>query len=184
MFSKKTNAMKKIILTYGLIAGAIVGILMAITMPLWKTGVITPDNGEYVGYTTMVIALSLVFFGMKAVRDNQGSLSFGQGVKAGLLITLIAGIMYAIAWEICYNTIMSDFVSMYSQHYINGLKAKGESESEISEATQKMKDFAVLYANPFIRFGMTFAEILPVGILITLISAALLRRKEFLPSTN
>jgi hypothetical protein len=54
--------MKKIILVYGLIAGVIVGAMLLITMPLYESGTLKLDNGEWLGYTTMVVALSLVFF--------------------------------------------------------------------------------------------------------------------------
>ena len=81
--------MKKIVLIYGLIAGVIVGAMMMITMPLYESGTLKFDNGEWLGYTTMVIALSMVFFGVKSYRDNHlgGSITFGNALKVGLLIT-------------------------------------------------------------------------------------------------
>ena len=93
--------MRKIVLTYGLIAGAIVSVMILGSIPLWNRGILNFDNGEIVGYTTMVIALSMIFFGIKSCRDYhfKGSINFWQGVKIGLLITLIASIMYAITWE-------------------------------------------------------------------------------------
>src|SRR4051812_21595851 len=102
----KIICMKKIVIIYGLIAGAIVGTMLIITMPLYESGTLNFDNGELLGYTTMVVALSMVFFGVKSYRDNYsgGTITFGQGAKVGLLITLIASLIYAMSWEVSYNT--------------------------------------------------------------------------------
>ena len=88
--------MKKIVIIYGFIAGLIVGGLMLLNMPLWESGVINFDNGELIGYTTMVIALSMVFFGIKSFRDNYngGAVTFWNAFRVGILITLIASVMY------------------------------------------------------------------------------------------
>jgi hypothetical protein len=176
--------MRKIIITYGLISGAIVAGLMFATMPFWKSGVLNFNNGEAVGYTTMVIALSLIFFGIKSCRDNfyQGTITFGQGVKVGLLITLIAAVMYALAWEVCYNTVATDFVDKMSEHYISEAKTKAASPAEVEAAIAEMESFKQWYSNPFLRFGITLTEILPVGVIITLISSMLLRNKQILPA--
>jgi len=171
--------MRKIIFTYGLIAGAIVSAFMLITMPLWKSGVINFDNGEAVGYTTMVISLSMIFFGIKSCRDNyyQGIITFGQCVKVGLLITLIAPIMYAVTWEICMKTIATDFVENMSNHYVQEIKNMAKDQAEIDAGIAQMDKMKEWYKNPFLRFAMTLMEIVPVGIVITLVSAFVLRRR-------
>ena len=178
--------MKKIVLIYGLIAGVIVGAMMMITMPLYESGTLKLDNGEWLGYTTMVIALSMVFFGVKSYRDNHqgGSITFGNALKVGLLITLIAALIYAFSWEITRLNMKGDFMALYGEKQIEKMKAGGATDTELVEAKKKMDDFAVMYRNPFIRFGFTLMEIAPVGIIISLMSSALLRRKEFLPSNN
>ncbi len=175
--------MKRTILIYGLIAGAIVAGLMFATMPFWESGVITFDNGEFVGYTTMVISLSMVFFGIKTCRDNHfnGSISFWKAFKVGILISLIAAVMYALAWEISYHTININFLEKMSAHYLENMKTEGKTEAEIEAFVQQMEMYKEWYKNPFIRFGMTLAEILPVGIVITIISSLLLRNREVLP---
>lgn len=176
--------MKKIILIYGLIAGAIVGGLMLLTMPLWETGVLNFDNGQLVGYTTMVIALSMVFFGIKSYRDNhaKGVITFGKGFKIGILITLIAAVMYGLAWEISYSRMGDEFIQKMTEHYFQEMKQDGATEQELNEAKEQWATFSEMYKNPIIRFGATLTEILPVGLIITLISAALLRKKEILPA--
>jgi len=177
--------MKKIILIYGMIAGAIVGAMLMITMSLYESGTLKFDNGEWLGYTTMVIALSMVFFGVKSYRDNYlgGSITFGNALKVGLLITLIAALMYAFSWEITRSNMKNDFLTQYQEKHIEKMKAAGATEEALVEAKKKNEEFAEMYKNPFIRFSMTLMEIAPVGILISLFSATLLRRKNFLPTT-
>lgn len=178
--------MKKIILIYGLIAGTIVAAMMLITMPLYNNGTLNIDNGELVGYTTMVIALSLVFFGIKSYRDNhaQGVISFGTGCKVGILITTIACVMYGLAWEVTYSKIGDEFMTKMTDKYYEDMKADGASEEELQKAKAEWESFNAMYENPFFRFAFTIlVEIFPVGLVITLVSAAVLRKKEFLPAT-
>lgn len=178
--------MRKIILTFGLLAGAIISVLMILSMGLWDKGVLNFDNAELVGYATMVIALSMVFFGIKSYRDNyqNGTIKFGKGLQIGLLITLIASLMYAGTWEAYYQTSpdIRAHLDKYTEHYLGKLKEQGASSAEIEQQTKKMAEMQEMYKNPVIRFGFTLMEILPVGIIITLISAAVLRRKEILPA--
>jgi hypothetical protein len=178
--------MKKIILIYGLIAGTIVAAMMLITMPMYNNGTLDMDNGELVGYTTMVIALSMVFFGIKSYRDNhaKGVISFGTGFKVGILITLVASAMYGLAWEVSYNKIGDDFMKKMTEKYYEDMKADGASEEELQKAKEDWESFGEMYKNPIVRFAFTvFVEIFPVGLAITLVSAGLLRKKEFLPAS-
>jgi hypothetical protein len=118
--------MRKIILTYGLISGAIVSVLIMATIPLWKRGFVSFDNGEFVGYTTMVIALSMIFFGIKSCRDFHfnGSITFWQGIKIGLMITLIASVMYTVTWQLSLQTLAPEFTDNLWQHYIDKAKSR------------------------------------------------------------
>jgi len=177
--------MKKVILIYGLIAGSIVAAMMFITMPMYNNGTLDLDNGELVGYTTMVIALSMVFFGIKSYRDNyaNGSISFGKGFKVGILITVIACGMYGLAWEVSYSQIGDDFMKKMNEKYFTEMKAGGATEQELEAAKKEWENFGEMYKNPVFRFVFTvFVEIFPVGLAITLISAGVLRKKEFLPA--
>jgi hypothetical protein len=178
--------MRKIIVIYGLIAGAIVSAMLMVTMPLFESGALESVNGELLGYSTMVVALSLIFFGIKSYRDTylNGVVTFGTGVKIGLSITLIASFMYATSWEVTLKTMKGDFIKQMTEKSIEKLKAEGRSEAAIAETQKKMDDLALMYKNPLIRFALTLFEIAPVGIIISLLSAALLKRKEFLPATN
>ena len=174
--------MKKVILVYGSIAGIIVGAMFFVTAPFYDDGTLNFDNGMWVGYTSMVIALSLILFGVKSYRDNysEGVISFGTAFKIGILITLVASVIYALSWEVAYNTVSKGYSETMSKHYVEKVKQEGKSEAEVAKVTAEMKDFTAMYENPLIRFGMTLLEIFPVGLIISLISAGLLRKKEFL----
>lgn len=181
LFGQK-KIMKKVILVYGSIAGIIVGAMFFVTAPFYDDGTLNFDNGMWVGYTSMVIALSLILFGVKSYRDNysEGVISFGTAFKIGILITLVASVIYALSWEVAYNTVSKGYSETMSKHYIENAEEAGMSDAEVAKVTAEMKDFTAMYENPLIRFGMTLLEIFPVGIVISLISAGLLRKKEFL----
>lgn len=176
--------MKRVIIVYGLIGGAIVSGLMFATWPLWESGTLNFDNGQLAGYASMVIALSLIFFGIKSYRDNHsdGTITFGRAFQIGLMITLVASVMYALAWEVNYHTLATDFTERMTEYYFQEMQANGATEEELLAANEQWQSYADMYTNPVIRFGITLTEILPVGLLITLISSALLRKKEVLPS--
>jgi hypothetical protein len=179
--------MKKVVLVYGLIAGIILAIMFFVTVPLHKNGTINFDNGMWVGYTTMVISLSLVFFGVKSYRDNHqnGVIKFGSAFKVGGLIALVACVMYCLTWEIAYNKVSSGYMEAYGDYEQEKLKSNGASEAELQEAAKEFQKLLEAYdGNPLIRFAFTMMEILPVALIISLMSAALLRKKEFLPSGN
>jgi hypothetical protein len=176
--------MKKVIITYGLISGVIVSAMLVITQPLFRNGTLNIDNGVYVGFTTMIIALSLIFFGIKTFRDQhlQGSITFGKAFTTGILIALTASVMYAITWEFYYNLVAPDFLEWYQQCQLDKLVKDGASETKLAEAKVEMEEMSELYKNPVFRFGFTLIEIFPVGLIITLISAGILRKKEILPA--
>lgn len=173
--------MKKVVLTFGLISGVIITALMWLMLALMKAGV--SSHSLLFGYATMIIALSLVFFGIKSYRDNNGGkVTFFKGLQIGILISLISALCYGISWEAYYRTSGADFMQQYTAQYIEQMRAKGSSEDEIARTQKEMDQMGEMYKNFFVRFGMTLMEILPVGIVVTLISAGLLRRKELLPA--
>jgi Protein of unknown function (DUF4199) len=182
----RRKTVRKVTLIFGLIAGAIVSVFLVIGIALWEKSGIVVDNA-LVGYAMMVIALSMVFFGIKSYRDNYqgGKIRFWKGFQVGLLITLIASFMYAITWE-TYNQVSPSssaaFIDYYAKCQIDKLKEKSVSAADFDEGVKNMDDFKRMYRNPAIRFGLTLMEILPVGIIITLISATVLRKKEILPA--
>jgi hypothetical protein len=175
--------MTKIVLIFGLISGAIAGFLMWVLMSFVGNGSIDFDSGMIWGYATMVIALSMVFFGIKSYRDNNGGrITFLKGLQVGILISLISAVCYAATWEIYYPSVGDEFMEKYTAHELNKMKTSGASDAEIEKARGEANEFMAMYKNFFVRFAFSLMEIVPVGIIVTVISAALLRRRELLPA--
>ena len=170
--------MKKNIIIYGIIAGVVVSILMLLSVN--SAGNTHGNTDLLIGYASMLIAFSLVFVGIRNYRNkyNGGVISFGKAFKIGILIVLIASTIYVIAWLIDYFYFIPDFMEKYSAHMIDELRASGASEMEIDKQTKEMANFAVMYKNPFYNAMMTYMEILPVGLVVTLISSLILKRKS------
>lgn len=168
--------MKKTILTFGLISGAIISVLMVASMLFADR--IGLGHSYIVGYTTMILAFLLVYFGIRSYRDNfgDGRISFGKAFVIGISITLISSLCYVVAWEILYFKFMPDFMDKYGASAIQKLQASGASASAIQAKVAEIQRYKVLEDNPLTNAAMTFIEPFPVGLLITLISAAVLRR--------
>lgn len=176
--------MKKIVLTFGLIAGGILSVLMFATIPFAEQ--IGFDYSLLVGYTTMVLAFLLVFFGIRSYRENVGGgeISFGRAVSVGILIVLIASVMYVIAWEILYYNFIPDFGDKYTAHLLEKARAAGASPEQLALEEEKMKSIKGMLDNPFINGAVAFLEPLPVGVVLTLVSAAILRKRHKEPQTT
>lgn len=176
--------MKKTVLTFGLISGAVISILMLSTIPFAdKIGF---GKSEVVGYTTMILSFMLVFFGIRSYRENigHGTISFGRAFAVGSLITLVTCVCYVVTWEIMYFKLLPGFVEKYSAYMVEQLKASGASQQVIEAKLQDMKRLKVMFDNPLINAAISFIEPLPIGLPITLISAAILRKKSKSPEAK
>jgi hypothetical protein len=170
--------MKKIVLTFGLIAGAILSAMMLLTLAFKDA--IGFDNGYVVGYTSMVLAFLLVFFGVRSYRDNVagGTVRFGRALAVGGLIALVASLCYVGTWEAIYYTLAPDYLTKYQEHVLEKARADGESAEAIARKKAEMDDFAKLYDNPAINAAITFTEPLPVALIVVLVSAGVLSRRK------
>ena len=174
--------MSRIILIFGIAAGVIVAVPMCILVANSEPG--DTATSHFAGYLMMVLALSLIFVGVKRLRDRElgGVIRFVPALLAGLGISAVAGIIYVIGWEITLAVTDFAFVDSYSNAAVEAARAKGASATHVEAVIAKMEEFRRQYANPFFRLPVTFVEIFPVGVLISLISAALLRNSRFLPA--
>ena len=174
--------MFNVILRYGLIAGAIVATPMIWLMLTVKAGDGNPLGGMLAGYLTMLVALTAVFLGIKHYRDKVlgGAIRFLPAFGVGLAISVIASLIYVAAWEFSCAFSEFDFVSWWSNQIMEG--AKGGTPGQVAQAAADVRDFTAMYDNPLLRMSMTFAEIFPVGLLVSLISAAVLRNSRVLPA--
>jgi len=173
--------MNKNIIIYGIIAGIIVSFLMLFSVSYYShcEGNVDYSSSMLIGYASMLIAFSLVFVGIRNYRDkyNDGVISFGRAFKIGIMIVLIASTIYVVAWLIDYFCFIPDFMDKYAAHALDKLKAGGASQIEIDKQTKEMAGMGKMYKNPFFNAMMTYAEILPVGLIVTLISSLILKRK-------
>lgn len=128
-----------------------------------------------IGYLTMLISFSLIFVAVKNFRDKQngGIISFGKAFQMGLLIALIGSTIYVIAWAMVYNFYMPDFMDKYAASMIKSAKPE-----ELKEVTAKAQEYVVMYKNPLWFSFFTYMEILPVGLIVSLITALVLKRKK------
>ncbi len=170
--------MKKIVLVYGIIAGLIVTGMM-----VFSTGYFCAkgdfEGGMIYGYSAMILASSMIFVGIKSFRDkhNGGIINFGKAFKIGLFISLIASTTYVIGWLINYYFFMPDFMDKYAAVMIDKAKASGISADKLAKETAQMAQMKEWYENPLFVILMTYVEILPVTLILTLISALILKRK-------
>jgi uncharacterized protein DUF4199 len=175
--------MKKTVLTFGIIAGAIMVLMFAITIPFKDA--IGFDRGAVIGYTSMVLAFLLIFFGIRSYRDNVagGSVSFGRAFGVGALIAVVASLCYVAAWEVIYYSTKfgPEYITKYQAAVIEKARASGASQAELDKKTAELQRFAELYRNPVINSAMTFLEPMPVGLIIALVSAGILKRKPRRP---
>jgi hypothetical protein len=181
--------MKKVVIVFGLISGVISSVLMFLTLPLIKNGTINFDNGEIFGYTAIFLSFLLVFFGIRSYRENAGgTISFGRAFSVGILITLISSLFYVASWEIIYFKLMPDFarghIDKYAAHAVSTMRAKGATDAAIAAKKAEMEKMKTMLENPLMNAAATFIEPFPVGLIVTLVSAGILRRRRVAPAAS
>jgi uncharacterized protein DUF4199 len=171
------------IIVYGLIAGIIVAIPTSL-LPILLKGHPPLAYGMVIGYTSMLVAFSMVFLAVKRQRDEAGGgvIRFFPALGMGLTVSFVASIFYVAAWELAMAVTHMDFMAGYSREVLAEAKASGASPAALAKLNAQLAEAARNYANPLYRYFETFTEIFPVGILVSLISAALLRYSRFLPA--
>jgi hypothetical protein len=170
--------MKKTIWTFGLIAGGILSVMMLAVLPFQDA--IGFDRGAVIGYSTMVLSFLLVFFGVRSYRDNVGggTVSFGRAFVVGSLIVVVASVCYVATWEVIYFKLSPDFGQKYSAYVVQKARASGADQAAIDRKLIEMQKFNEMYQNPLYNSAITLVEPLPVGLVIALVSAGILRRKR------
>ena len=171
--------MKKTVLTFGLISGVIVAVLMGINT--YFADQIGFERAIFAGYAVMLVAFLLVFFGIKSYRDNigDGEISFGRAFTVGILITLITCFFYVAIWEVLYYTVLHDFPEKYGAYVMEKERAAGATPEQLAAKLEEVKKMKALLDNPLVAPALVFiSEPLPVGIVMTLISAAILRKRR------
>ncbi|MCA1197481.1 DUF4199 domain-containing protein [Sphingomonas sp. R647] len=176
--------MQRIILTYGVIAGFVVAI------PLFLMGTLMVDNPPSgwvrmaIGYLIMLIAFTAIFVAVKRHRDENcgGVIRFLPALGMGLAIALIGSLFYVIAWEAVLATNGGDFIAQMSARMLEEQRAAGATPGELAALQAQMAQMHGLYANPLFRVLITLTEVLPIGLLVALVAALLLRNPRFMPA--
>lgn len=176
--------MLPLVLAFGALAGVLVAVPMCLMVANSEPG--SAGHSQLVGYLTMLVALSLVFVGVKRYRDRAlgGVIRFGAALGIGLGISAVAGVVYVIGWEITLALTDYAFVDAYAVAAVEARRASGASPAEIAKVAADMAAFKVQYMNRWFRMPVTFVEIFPVGVIVSLVSAALLRNSRFLPARS
>lgn len=172
------STLTKSIITHGLIGG-VISISGFFFMELYN-GNAHSDMSMIAGYTAMLLAFSLIFVAIKNYRDKQngGYISFGKAFKIGLIMALVTSTVYVLAWLVYFNYFSPDFMDKYSAATLAQMTKDGKSAVEIQAATAQMKQWSEWYKNPFVNAVITYTEILPLGIIISLIVALILKKKR------
>ena len=169
--------MKKTVVTFGVISGVVSSLMMLGTIPFMHR--IGFDRGLIVGYTAIVLSFLLVFFGIRSYREQAGGvISFGRGFTVGILITLISCLFYIATWQLIYFKLQPDFMDKWEAYAVEHVRAEGGGPEKIEATRRQMQSFKQAYDNPLTNAAYTFIEPFPVGLLVTVISAAILRRKS------
>jgi hypothetical protein len=173
--------MKKIVLTFGIISGILSATMMSIMMLLYLNGTLK-EGSAVLGYAAIVLSFTLVFFGIRTYRENAGgTITFGKAFTIGLLIALISSAFYVATWEVIYFKFAPNFWEVMADKSAEKMRAEGESDAKIAANTKQMLEYKKIYDNPFLNVAFTLIEPLPVGIVVALISAAILRKKPSPP---
>ena len=168
-------------LVYGGIAGAIV---ISVLVAGLAFDLHSHATSEWFGYLVMLVALSLIFVGIKRYRDVEcgGVIRFGRAFGLGLGIAAVAAAVYVTVWEIYLAASGIDFMAQYTAIVVEGMRGEGATPAEIESKVAEMREMAEIYRNPLLRIPITFIEIFPVGLIVALVSAALLRNPRLLPA--
>jgi hypothetical protein len=173
--------MQRTILRFGLISGCIAAILLfGVTLFTKMIGYEKSfDYSAYLGYGAILISMSLVYFGIRSFRDQEGAgtLTFSKGLLIGLGIMVVSCIFYSLAWLVIYYNFIPNFIEDYSQYASNKAQQAGAGPAELAKITSQMDQLKAWYKNPFSIFAITLTEPMPVGLLVTLVSAFILKRK-------
>lgn len=170
--------MRRNMFVFGSVSGILAGALMGIS--LWANKSHDSTVGMVLGYAAMIIALSLIYVGVRNFRDkyNDGIISFGKAMRLALGITLIASTIYVLVWLVEYYVFVPDFMDQYAAAHIRQAKSAGLSPAELQRQLAEIDNMRAAYRNPVLVILFTYLEIVPVGVIISLLTALLLKRKQ------
>src|SRR4030095_7731987 len=118
------RTMNRYALIYGAIAGAIAATVLTVGI---ASDLSNHTTSLWFGYLVMLVALSLIFVGVKRYRDVEcgGVIRFGRAFGLGLAIAAVAGVIYALVWESYLQISGYDFMADYTRSVLDGMRAEG-----------------------------------------------------------
>ncbi len=170
--------MKRIILIYGLIVGTILSVNIFYMVSMCYSDRHTETN-DVVGYAALIVVFSLIFFGIRNYRNQyaEGFISFGKAFKIGVLISLVASVMYVVVWLFYYYLFVPDFLDKYIPFALKEASRKGATAVELAAKTKDLEQLREMYKNPFFVVIITLSEVFPIGLIVAVISSLILKRK-------
>ncbi|HMP98823.1 MAG TPA: DUF4199 domain-containing protein [Cyclobacteriaceae bacterium] len=167
--------MKKNVLIYGLVLGLVLCIPWLIMVNMLYSN---PDfkSNDLLGYAILLVIYSLLFIGIRNYRNKEsgGIISFGKAFKVGAYITLVAASVYVMLWLFFYYLFVPDFMEVFTQHMLY----QCTTEAELADKTKEMETYSKMYENPLFVILLTYAEVIPIGLVVSLVSALILKKKE------
>jgi len=174
----------KYALTYGLLSGLV--IIATMLSGILLGGQDSFFSSMWFGYLVMLVALTFIFVGVKRYRDIEhgGVIKFKPALVMGLGIAGVAAVAYIVVWESYLALTDYRFMDDYVAGILRARQAEGASAAAIAQEAASLESMRISYGNPLYRIPITFLEIFPVGLLVALFSASLLRNPNLLPATR
>ncbi len=169
--------MKRDVLKYGLLSGLAIALCLALTVPFQKHT--SASWSMVVTYTTMVLSFLIVFVGVKHYRDTDrnGSITFGRALAVGTLMMLLSCACYVAMWEVLLLTVEKNFAHDYTASLVHQAQQSGLQGAALDRRIADARKFETTYNNPLYSAAITLLEPLPVGLIMALVTAGILRRK-------
>lgn len=165
--------MKKVTLIFGSVIGLVLSSNSIIHMNMMYSNLDYKGN-DVIGYATMVIIFSVIYFGVRNYRDKHldGKIGFSKAFKTGALICFIASTYYVVLGLLYYYLFVPDFMDVYADYII-----RNSSVSELEANTTQMASFKEMSKNPLFLALFSYFEVLPIGMIIALASAFIVKKK-------
>lgn len=175
--------MKKNVWIFGLISGALIT-AWANYMAWVCCANPEFETNDFLGYTAMLVVFSLIFVGIRNYRNHYlgGFITFGHALKIGFFMSLVSATLYVIVWLVDYYVFIPDYLDYYITHVMYKARTGGATEAELAETAKSMAQFKALYQNPLFVIVSTFLEVFPVAMIVSLISALILKRRQPTPN--
>ncbi|MBD0287950.1 MAG: DUF4199 domain-containing protein [Flavisolibacter sp.] len=137
---------------------------------------------EIAGWAGILLSVIFVYFGLKYYRDkqNNGSLNFGEGLKLGMLIVLFPSVAFAI-FDVVYVMVLDpQFFDKYYTYQVEQIRNTVPA-SELAQRMKELQQQRDMFSSPLVQFIVMFLSVFVTGLIVTIISTLLLKRKVMQP---